>query len=225
MSSAVAQIRRYKSGQFYRDEFRIANGGNWNGYENNVLFRGEGLDENKNPMFADVGMAVGADDIKDARGMAVADFDNDGDLDIVVNTNPGDVGKPSVPPVLLRNDLGQNRNWLAVELSGTISNHDAVGAEVVIEGRSSTGSNVKLMRHVSAGGGYASQNSDRLYFGLGDVSMQSLAVRWPSGKKHTFTELKANQLLRISEDGEIERTSLPKRDAVPERTVATHHKF
>lgn len=224
MSSAVAQIRRYKSGQFYRDEWRIANGGNWNGYERNVLLRGEGLDESKSPKFADVAMAVGADDIKDARGMAVADFDNDGDLDIVVNTNPGDVGKPSVPPVLLRNELGQNRNWLAVELSGTISNHDAVGAEVMVEGRSTTGSTVTLMRHVSAGGGYASQNSDRLYFGLGDVSIESLTVRWPSGKELVFAESTANQLLRISEDGVIQRTSLPDRDAAPTRDVAAHHK-
>lgn len=170
-------------------------------------------------------MAMGADDIKDARGMAVADFDNDGDLDIVVNTNPGDVGKPSVPPVLLRNDLGQNRNWLCVELKGTISNHDAVGAEVIIAGRRSDGSKITLMRHVTAGGGYASQNSDRLYFGLGDVSIESLTVRWPSGRKHNFAELAAKQLLRISEDGAIERTTLPADAAVTNRDVAVHHKF
>jgi len=186
-----------------------------------VLLRGEGLDGNHNPKFADVAMAMGADDIKDARGMAVADFDNDGDLDIVVNTNPGDVGKPSMPPVLLRNDLGQKRNWLAVELSGTVSNHDAVGAEVVIEGRNAAGSAVTLMRQVSAGGGYASQNSDRLYFGLGDVGVESLTVRWPSGKKHNFGPLTPNQLLRISEDGVIERTKLQDRDTAMNRDVAT----
>ena len=190
-----------------------------------MLFRGEGLDENANPKFADVAMAVGADDIKDARGMAVADFDNDGDLDIVVNTNPGDIGKPTVPPVLLRNDLGQNRNWLAVELKGTTSNHDAVGAEVVIEGRNGAGSAVTLMRHVSAGGGYASQNSDRLYFGLGDIRVESLTVRWPGGKRQTVTDVTPNRLLRITEDGQIERTVLPGGDEAPTQDVAVHHKL
>jgi hypothetical protein len=189
------------------------------------LFRGEGFDETSNaPKFADVAMATGADDIKDARGMAVADLDNDGDMDIIVNTNPSDIGKSSIPPVVLRNDLGQNRNWLAVELIGTTSNHDAIGAEVVIVGRNGAGKEVTLMRQVSAGGGYASQNSQRLYFGLGDVSVESLAVRWPSGTRHDFTKLTANQLLRISEDGAIERTNFPSR-AEPDGDVATRKTF
>lgn len=165
-------------------------------------------------------MAVGADDIKDARGMAVADFDNDGDLDIVVNTNPGDIGKPSVPPVVLRNDLGQGKNWLAVKLRGTVSNHDAVGAQVTIAARNQAGAPVTIMRHVTAGGGYASQNSDRLYFGLGDATIETVTVRWPSGEEHRFTDASAGQLLRISEDGAIERTTLPDRQGEPPAVAA-----
>lgn len=202
MRSAVTQIRQYKSGKFYRDEFR----GNlsWNGNEHNVLLRGEVADSDGHPQFADVAMAMGADDVKDARGMAIADFDNDGDYDIVINTNPGDCGKRSVPPVLLRNDIGQNRNWLAVKLTGTHSNRDAIGAQVTVRCVSNAGDVVQMLRHVSAGGGYASQNSDRLYFGLRDFSqVTSLTVVWPSGQSHTFRNVGINQFLHIDENGEI----------------------
>ena len=85
----MRNIRQYKSGIYYQDEFRADR--SWNGNETNVLLRGEGFDENGLPVFADVAMAMGADDKKDARGMALGDFDNDGDLDIVINTNPGDL--------------------------------------------------------------------------------------------------------------------------------------
>ena len=97
-----------------------------------MLLRNEGIGPDGVPRFANVAMAVGADDIKDGRGVAYGDFDNDGDLDIVMNTNPGDCGHISAAPVLLRNDLGQSRNWLAVELVGTRCNRDAIGAEVYI---------------------------------------------------------------------------------------------
>lgn len=199
MRSAVTQIRQYKSGKFYRDEFR----GNlsWNGNEHNVLLRGRGVASDGTLQFADVGMALGADDIKDARGMAIADFDNDGDYDIVVNTNPGDCGKPGMPPVLLRNDIGQTRNWLSVKLIGATSNRDAIGAQVTARCLTDSGSTVQRLRQVTAGGGYASQNSDRLYFGLDDcTNVESLTVVWPSGKTDVYPNIRTNQFLQISED-------------------------
>lgn len=195
----MTQIRQYKSGKFYRDEFR----GNlsWNGNEHNVLLRGRGKDADGNLQFADVAMATGADDIKDARGMAIADFDNDGDYDIVVNTNPGDCGKKSVPPVLLRNDIGQKRNWLAIKLTGVKSNRDAIGAQVTVQCQKDSGEVVTMLRHVTAGGGYASQNSDRIYFGLSTYSnVRSMKIVWPSGKTQTFENVATNQFLRINEN-------------------------
>ena len=114
--SAVAHIKDYKTGKFYRDEFR--GDISWNGYEHNMLLRNEGRDCRWHAAIHDVAMATGADEIRDSRGMATADFDNDGDLDIVINNNPGDSGRAEqARATLLRNNVGERRNWLAVELT------------------------------------------------------------------------------------------------------------
>ena len=173
-----------------------------------MLLRNEGIGPDGIPRFADVAMAVGADDIKDGRGMAYGDFDNDGDLDIVMNTNPGDCGHVSAPPVLLRNELGQRRNWLAVELVGTQCNREAIGAEVHIrcEGRPGAAP-FRAMRHVIVGSGYASQNAHRLQFGLGDdhPMVSTLVVRWPGGgQEQTFENIPANRWVRIHQGGGLE---------------------
>jgi hypothetical protein len=140
--------------------------------------------------------------------MACGDFDNDGDLDIVINTNPGDCGHTGLPPIVLRNEIGQKRNWLAVELVGARSNREAIGAEVHI--RCSARERAKplqAMRHVTAGSGYASQNSHRLQFGLGENrdSVTSLSVRWPgSTSVQSFENIPANHWVRIREGEGIE---------------------
>jgi ASPIC/UnbV protein len=215
--SAVAHIKEYKTGKFYRDEFR--GDISWNGYEHNVLLRnegmvpveGEGKNKRKTLRFTDVAMALGADDVKDGRGMAIADFNNDGALDIVINNNPGDSGDVSRSrPSLLRNNIGSRRNWLAVELSGRESNRDGVGATVTIE----TG-DTKQLRLVSAGSGFASQNSARLYFGLNTMTqVEALTVRWPSGRVERFERvgdksITTRQLVRVTEGNGIQSLTLP----------------
>ncbi len=156
-------------------------------------------------------MAVGADDIRDARGMATADFDNDGDLDIVVNNNPGDSGRAELArATLLRNNVGAQHNWLAVELQGTKSNRDAVGATVTVE----TGAE-KQVRLVGVGSGFASQHSTRLYFGLGGrESVSAVTLRWPSGRVERFEKvgdrpIGARRLLRFVEGEGAEAVALP----------------
>ena len=156
--------------------------------------------------------------MKDGRGMATADFDNDGDLDIVINNSSGDTGKPELArATLLRNNVGERRNWLAVELEGTHSNRDGVGALVTIE----TGGE-KQVRLVSAGSGFASQHSERLYFGLGDkTKVDAVSVKWPSGRIERFERIgdksiDADQVLRITEGSKIDSFALPaKRPASP----------
>ena len=209
--SAVAHIKDYKTGKFYRDDFR----GNisWNGYEHNVLLRNEGVAPNGTLQFTDVAMASGADDIRDARGIATADFDNDGDLDIVVNNNPGDSGRAELSrATLLRNNVGERRNWLAIELRGTESNHDAVGATVTVEAGGQ-----KFTRLVSAGSGFASQQSGRLYFGLGDnTQIDVVTVRWPKGRVEEFSKerIAARQLIRITEAKGFQVSELPRRSGL-----------
>lgn len=205
--SAVAHINDYKTGKFYRDEFR--GDISWNGYEHNVLLRNEGPAADGTLQFTDVAMATGADDIRDARGTATADFDNDGDLDVVINNNPGDSGRAELSrATLLRNNIGERRNWLAVELRGTESNRDAVGATVTVEagGR-------KFTRLVSAGSGFASQQSARLYFGLGDsTQVDAVTVHWPRGRIEKFAKergIAARQLLRITEAKDFQVLELP----------------
>jgi len=208
--SAVAHINDYKTGKFYRDDFR--GDISWNGYEHNVLLRNEGPDSKGALQFSDVAMATGADDIRDARGTATADFDNDGDLDVVINNNPGDSGRAELSrATLLRNNVGERRNWLAIELRGTESNRDAVGALVTVEagGR-------KFTRLLSAGSGFASQQSARLYFGLGDnTHVDRVTVRWPRGRIEKFTSdqngaIPARQLIRITEGKDFQVLELPR---------------
>jgi hypothetical protein len=186
-----------------------------------VLLRNEGIDAAGLPRFSDVGMATGSDDVKDGRGLAIADFDNDGALDLAINNNPGDNGQESVPATLLHNNVGTRRNWLAVELAGTHCNRDAIGAVVVAEitpcgcsGKTHLGTQ---LRHVTAGSGYASQHGARLYFGLDDrPQVDRLVVRWPGGETETFTNVKARQLVRITEGRGIEYGTLPgRRNGVP----------
>ena len=207
--SAVAHIKDYKAGKFYQDDFR--GDISWNGYEHKVLLRNEGKDASGTLQFTDIAMALGADDIKDVRGMAIADFDNDGALDIIMNSNPGDSGDATkARPTLLRNNIGSRRNWLAVELTGTQSNRDAVGAMVTIE----TGG-AKQLRLVSAGSGFASQNSERLYFGLNEkTQIDALTVHWPSGRVETIKTIgnqpiEARHVIRITEGTSIEQFTLP----------------
>lgn len=179
----------------------------WNGYERNVLLRNDGIDKNGVLHFTDVAMALGVDDIRDGRGMAVADFDNDGDLDIVINNNPGDIleDKEHARATFLRNEVGEQRNWLAVELQGTKSNRDGVGAQVRIEA-----GGVAQMRHLTIGGGYASQHTTRLYFGLNDVDqVDKLTVHWPSGIIESFDNIEAQHLVRITEGTGMQLLTLP----------------
>ncbi|MCB1032348.1 MAG: CRTAC1 family protein [Acidobacteria bacterium] len=195
---AVAHIDEYKRGLHFSAEFR--GDMSWNGYEYNNLLRNEGCTPEGNGCqlhFSDVAMALGADDLQDSRGIAIADFDHDGDLDIAVNHNTGDRPlAPQGPAVLLRNDVGSARSWLSVELRGTQSNRDGVGAQVTVEA-----GGLHLLRQAEAGSSYASQQSSRLHFGLGEATVvDRLTVRWPSGVTETFEDLPARSRVRIVEE-------------------------
>jgi len=181
--SAVAHIKDYKTGKFYRDDFR----GNisWNGYEHNVLLRNEGVAPNGTLQFTDVAMASGADDIRDSRGIATADFDNDGDLDVIVSILDG-------KPLLLENAGGNKSNWLGVQLTGTKANRTAVGARVKV-----TSDGLTQYDTVRAGSSYLSATDPRLHFGLGTATHADVEVTWPGGGLKKVSQVKVNQMLSI----------------------------
>src|SRR5262249_15205910 len=119
---------------------------------------------------------------------AYADYDHDGDLDVIVSTNNG-------PAYLFRNDGGNQNHWLNVRLSGTRSNRSAIGAVVRIESASGKQWNI-----VRSGSSYCSQSDLALTFGLGsDNKVISLTVEWPSGGKQQLKDISANQFLKIVE--------------------------
>ncbi len=125
--------------------------------------------------------------VHSSRGCAFGDFDNDGDLDIlIVNLNE--------PPSLLRNDITGDRRWLKVKLIGTRSNRSAIGARVIAryDGK-------QQVQEVVSQSSYFSTNDRRLHFGLGKAPAAALEIRWPAGTKQTFSKLEANQLYIIRE--------------------------
>jgi hypothetical protein len=122
-----------------------------------------------------------------ARGAAYADFDHDGDLDVLISTNNG-------PAVLLRNDGGNRNHWLSVRLAGARSNRDGIGAVVRVE---SAGG--KQWNMVRSGSSYCSQSDLALTFGLGADAAASVEVVWPSGVKQQFKSVTGNQRVLIDE--------------------------
>ncbi len=144
----------------------------------------------RNGKFAEVSGEVGlrALPLKSARGGAYCDYDNDGDVDILVSNI-------DERPQLLENIGGNGSHWLEIRLVGTASNRDAIGAKVKI-----TAGDLLQYDHVRAGGSYISGNDLRLHFGLGDrTAADSIEIDWPSGKKERYSNLKANQILTIRE--------------------------
>ncbi len=153
-----------------------------------------------NGQFKDVSatMGPGINERFSSRGAAFGDYDNDGDVDVLI-LNMNDV------PSLLRNDGGNKQNWIKIKLIGTKCNRTAIGARV----RVTTGKHVQ-MDEVRSGSSVMSQSDLRLHFGLGQAqSVDLIEVQWPTTQKvERFTKVKANQILMIREGNGIE-TSKP----------------
>ncbi len=174
-----------------RPNVDLADARNWppmggkslSGYEKNKLLHNRG-----GHAFVDEGARHGVASIRDGRGVAVADFDNDGRLDLfVANANAA--------PNLYRNVMPAGPHWAAFVLEGTKSNRGAVGAQVraTAAGRTS-------LHFVDGGNGFAAQSSARVHVGLGAATtIDRLEVRWPSGLRETFTSLPVDRIARLVE--------------------------
>jgi hypothetical protein len=150
-----------------------------------VLYRNLG-----NGRFQDVsaqsGAAIRTEQL--GRGCAFGDFDNDGDVDIVINNLDG-------PPTLLRNDGGNRLNRIVIKCVGSRSNRSAIGTRVKV-----TSGGRSQIREVMSGSSYYSQNDLRLHFGLGKAEQaDAIELAWPSGLKESLRAVAANQLVVIEE--------------------------
>jgi enediyne biosynthesis protein E4 len=136
-----------------------------------------------------------------ARGCAFGDFDNDGDIDVVVNTVNG-------YPQLLRCDSKLPNNWIKVKTVGTKSNRSGIGARLKCVTRPPDEKTPhQQIEEVRSGGSYISQNDLRVHFGLGKAEkVDVLEIRWPSGQLDTLKDMKANQLIIVKEGAGIIQT-------------------
>ncbi len=129
-----------------------------------------------------------------SRGCAFGDFDNDGDMDIlIVNQNE--------PPSLLRNDVSGGHHWIKVKLAGVKSNRSAIGARVTVR----YGGNVQAQEVLSQSS-YLSVSDTRLHFGLGAAKTADIEIRWPMGQVEKLTAVAPDQLIYVTEGSGITRT-------------------
>jgi len=136
----------------------------------------------------------GVTEAHSSRGAAFGDFDNDGDMDIlIVNLNE--------PPSLLRNDLRGTDHWLKVLLVGTASNRSAIGGQVI-----ATYGETRQAQAVLAQSSYLSVNDRRLHFGLGAATAANLEILWPNGGRESIADVAADQLVVIREGSGVIRS-------------------
>jgi hypothetical protein len=154
------------------------------------------LDNDGMGRFREVGPALGEAFTRPAvgRGLAVGDYDDDGDLDLfIVNNN--------APAELLRNEMSApGRHWLSLALRGTRSNRFGVGARVEVVTRDGDGTPRRQADEVRAGSSYLSQNDLRLHFGLGSArAAERVEIRWPSGTLQILSDVAADRVLVVQE--------------------------
>jgi tetratricopeptide (TPR) repeat protein len=158
--------------------------GTWSGYERNVFYANNG-----DGTFTDISGTIGLDFVEDGRSFALADFDHDGRLELLVKNR-------SSPQIrLLQNVIKDLAPAISFRLQGTKSNRDAIGATVTIHTNKGN-----QTRTIQAGSGFLSQHSKEIFFGLGDANGSIAAtIRWPSGLIQELRDLPPNHRISVEE--------------------------
>jgi thiol-disulfide isomerase/thioredoxin len=182
--AASEQVETAGNQEYHEDHMATVfkKGFSFSGYERDLLSisRGDGT-------FLNISGVSGVDSISDGRGSVMADFDNDGDLDIFLTTAQGEAH------YMFRNNIGNSNQHLRVTLVGTTAGTDAWGAVVRIKGPTGVQTKVK-----AGGAAFLSQNDPRLLFGLGQTrQIEWLEVTWPGGGVTRLENLEAGQSIRI----------------------------
>ena len=161
------------------------------GYQKKRLFHNE-----HGGQFTDQAPRYGVDSLKDGRGVAVADFDNDGRLDMfTTNANSAPFLYHNVMPQAAVAGSGAGPHWAEFALTGVKSNRSAVGAQLRLTAGGRT-----YLRFVDGGNGFAGQSTTRVHFGLAaNTVIDSLEVRWPSGQRQVFERLPVDRISRLVE--------------------------
>jgi enediyne biosynthesis protein E4 len=153
------------------------------GYQEKHLFHNR-----EGTLFTNEAARHGLNSKLDGRGIAVADFDNDGRLDLLVSN-------ANARPLLYRNIQPTGNHWVQLTLKGTRSNPLAVGTRLWVNAGGET-----QVGFVNGGNGFASQSSLRVHFGLGDAALiERLEVSWPSGARQVFVNLEPDRIYAIVE--------------------------
>ena len=184
----------------------IRSDGTWSGYERNVFYA-----NNRDGTFSEVSGAVGMDFLEDGRAFALADFDQDGCLEIFLKNRNG----PQLR--IIKNVMQDRGSAIALRLKGEKSNRDAIGAAVTVT--SELGPQIRMLQ---AGSGFLSQHSKELFFGLGDVKGPVRAIiRWPSGSLQEINGIPVNHRVLVKENASPPQIEPFKRNFKVQETLNT----
>ena len=155
----------------------------WSGYQPSRVYLNDGHGE-----FQDVALDVGATDLYDGRGVATADLDRNGTLDVIVANSQG-------PLLVYLNRVAPGREWIQFRLKGTRSNRDALGAHVTLYWNDR-----RQMQVLDGGGGYSGYSEKLVHFGLGEnAKLDRAEIRWPSGKTQVLSGLESGRSYDVVE--------------------------
>jgi len=162
------------------------------GYEQKRIWKNDGFGN-----FVDVAQAVGYTDTHDGRSLALVDLWNNGALDMLVANQRG-------PLLVYKNDVDPTNQWVELDLNGTKSNRDAIGAQVTLYWKNSKGQELKQLQQLACASGFCAQNDHRLHFGLGKGStVEKAEIRWPlaGSPVQTVTNLQVDKVNQVKEQG------------------------